>query len=261
MSVLRALLVQPELRWQDPAENRRHLEQLIESALENNAQGADLVFLPETFTTGFLGDFGSEPEAMDGPTVAWMHELATRYDAAIGGSVIIGDKGARMNRFLFATPEGDLAHYDKRHLFGYGGEDQHYKAGSMRAVFDYRDWRISPQVCYDLRFPVWCRNLGDYDLQVFVANWPAKRVNAWASLLRARAIENQACVIGINRVGRDGKGIEYPGLSVAYDGLGNELAALGDSEGTAIATLNLDDLHELRNHLPFLDDADSFRLL
>ena len=261
MSTLRALLVQPVLRWQDPAENRSHLQQLIESALDKEPQGADLVFLPETFTTGFLGDFDREPETMDGETVEWMHELAQRFDAAIGGSVIIGEKGARLNRFLFATPDGDLAHYDKRHLFGYGGEDKHYQAGKMRAIFDFRDWRINPQVCYDLRFPVWCRNLGDYDLQVFVANWPAKRMNAWASLLRARAIENQACVIGINRVGKDGKGLEYPGLSAAYDGLGNELAVLGDSEGTAMATLDLDALQELRSNLPFLDDADPFKLL
>ncbi|MDX1556999.1 MAG: amidohydrolase, partial [Xanthomonadales bacterium] len=216
--------------------------------------------LPETFTTGFLGDQNLDPETMDGATVAWMRHQASALDVAVAGSVVIGEDGGRYNRFLFVTPDGKVAHYDKRHLFAYGGEHKRYLAGDRREIVEFRGWRICLQVCYDLRFPVWCRNRNDYDLMVFVANWPAKRVNAWSALLRARAIENQACVIGINRVGEDGKGIEYPGLSAAYDGLGNPIVELGGEVACAIAELDLEELRKLRTELPFLADADDFHI-
>lgn len=262
MSKLGVLMVQPRLCWQDPAENRRQLEEQINNALggPEGAQGVDLVLVPETFTTGFLGDQDREAETMDGATVAWMQRLAGGLDAAIGGSVVIGDNGKRFNRFLFVTPEGEIHHYDKRHLFAYGGEHERYAAGGRRVVVSHRGWRICLQVCYDLRFPVWCRIRDDYDLLVFVANWPSKRVSAWNALLRARAIENQACVVGINRVGEDGIGIEYPGRSVAYDALGEELANLGGEEATELIELDLEALREVRDRLPFLADADRFRL-
>lgn len=262
MTGLRVLMVQPRLCWQDPAENRRQLEERIKNALgaPDAVNEADLVLVPETFTTGFLGDFDRDPESMDGATVAWMQRLAAGLNAAVAGSVVIGENGSRFNRFLFVTPEGDIHHYDKRHLFAYGGEHKRYTAGERRVVVTYRGWRICLQVCYDLRFPVWCRIRNDYDLLVFVANWPSKRVAAWNALLRARAIENQACVIGINRVGEDGNGIEYPGRSVAYDALGEGLAELGGEEATKIVELDLDDLRRVRTELPFLADADGFRL-
>ncbi len=257
-SKLSVLMVQPELRWQDPAENRNRLGQQILDSLSEKS--ADLVLLPETFTTGFLGDISREPETMEGETVGWMKYLAAEHGAAIAGSVVIGENGSRFNRFLFVTPEGLVYHYDKRHLFAHGGEHQRYSAGEKRVIVDYRGWRIALQVCYDLRFPVWCRNRGDYDLLIFVANWPAKRAPAWTALLRARAIENQACVIGINRVGKDGNGLEYLGQSAAFDGLGQELLGLGDEVAARTVVLELDALMRLRGELPFLADADSFRL-
>lgn len=259
-STLRALLIQPELRWQNPAENRARLEAQIEQALAGT-DDADLVVVPETFTTGFLGDANGEPESMDGDTVAWMARLAREHDAAITGSVVIGESGGRFNRMLFVTPDGEVHHYDKRHLFAYGGENKRYTAGTRRVVVDFRGWRICLQVCYDLRFPVWCRNRNDYDLMLFVANWPGKRINAWTALLKARAIENQACVIGVNRVGEDGNGIAYPGLSAAYDALGEELASLGGDLVSRVIELDLDALRAVRAELPFLADADEFHLL
>ena len=256
MTKLNVLMVQPTLRWQEPAENRQRLESQVEAALAGAS--ADLVVLPETFTTGFLGDGDCPAEPMDGDTVAWMKQMARRHDAAIAGSVVISEGGNRFNRFLFVPPEGDVAHYDKRHLFSYGGENNRYTPGQDRVVFEFRGWRICPQVCYDLRFPVWCRNRGDYDLLLFVANWPEVRAAAWSALLPARAIENQACVIGINRVGQDGKGISYLGQSAAYGPLGESLAHLGGEVTSAIVELDLEALNELRARLPFLDDADQF---
>jgi len=258
-NILRALLIQPRLCWQDPDENRAQLEAQIDRAL-HETDGADLIIVPETFTTGFLGDADREPESMDGDTVAWMADVARRRNAAITGSVVMGEDGARFNRMLFVTPEGDIHHYDKRHLFAYGGEHKRYKAGTRRVVVRYRGWRICLQVCYDLRFPAWCRNQGDYDLMLFVANWPAKRITAWTALLMARAIENQAYVIGVNRVGEDGNGIAYPGQSAAFDALGEELASLGDDVASVIVELDLAALKDVRDELPFLADADRFEI-
>ena len=258
MSDLKVLMIQPRLHWQDPEQNRKTLEAQVNGSIGDS--GCDLVLLPETFTTGFLGDVDRNPEGMDGPTVEWMRRMARGHDAAIGGSAVIVEDGKRYNRFLFVKPDGEVTHYDKRHLFSYGGEHTRYESGTERTVVTWREWRICLQVCYDLRFPVWCRNQNDYDLLVFVANWPAPRVNAWASLLRARAIENQACVIGINRVGKDGKGIDYPGLSAAYDAFGAELAVLGDEVESRMVTLDLGALRDLRRELPFLQDADRFTL-
>ena len=260
LNLLRVLMIQPMLCWQDPAENRRQLETQINGALADGGSGVDLILLPETFTTGFMGDSKRTAEAMDGATVAWMKAQAKARRAAIAGSAAIDEDGKRFNRFLFVTPEGDVQHYDKRHLFAYHRENERYAAGNRRVVLSYRGWRICPQICYDLRFPVWCKNLQDYDLLLFVANWPSKRVNAWRALLKARAIENQAYVIGINRVGQDGTGLEFPGQSTAYDGLGEEMASLGDQVASQVVELDLDTLHRLRTELPFLADADEFRI-
>ncbi|MDX1380265.1 MAG: amidohydrolase [Xanthomonadales bacterium] len=253
---LRLRLVQAELYWRDPARNRERLGELALGA----GPGADRVVLPETFTTGFLGDEDVPAEGMDGPTVQWMVELAKTLDAAVCGSAVIVDDGGRFNRFLVAGPEGMLAHYDKRHLFGPGGEQERYEPGRQRVVFDWRGWRICPQVCYDLRVPAWCRNRGDYDLLVFVANWPAARVTAWKALARARAIENQACVVAVNRVGTDGRRLAYPGQSCVFDAMGEELAGLADREQVADVALDLVALRRVREELPFLADADRFEI-
>lgn len=261
MSILRILMVQPRLCWQDAAENRRQLEMQIDEALGGGrGENVGLIVVPETFTTGFLGDHDRRAESMDGETVQWMRELATRYGAAMTGSVVIEEQGLRFNRMLVVTREGVLGYYDKRHLFGYGGEDQRYAAGNRRVIIAHEGWRICLQICYDLRFPVWCRNRDDYDLLLFVANWPGRRVAAWNTLLRARAMENQAYVIGINRVGRDGNDLEYPGQSAAYDPLGEPLVELGKEVAARIVELDLEALRRVRAALPFLADADSFHL-
>ncbi len=255
---MKVLMVQPRLCWQDASENRARLETQISAALAGGK--ADLIVLPETFTTGFLGDVGGEPEGMNGATVVWMRELASAHDAAMAGSVVIGEDGQRFNRFLFVPPEEEIHYYDKRHLFAYGGENTRYLPGRRRVVLSWRDWRICPQICYDLRFPVWCRNRDDYDLLLFVANWPAPRVHAWSTLLVARAIENQSFVIGINRVGEDGNGIAYPGQSAAIDPLGKALVSMGGDVASQLVTLDIEELRDVRARLPFLADADPFSL-
>lgn len=253
---LKVLMVQAQLRWKDPAANRDHLAELMEQAREP----FDLALFPETFTTGFLGDTDLPEEDLSGPTVQWMQHMARHHQAAMAGSAVIVENGQRFNRLVFVTPGGDVWHYDKRHLFAFGGENQRYAAGNQRPVWHWRGWRINPQVCYDLRFPVWCRNRNDYDLQIFVANWPEKRVAHWMHLLKARAIENQAYVIGINRVGEDGNGLAYPGRSQAYGPLGDTLADLQDSEQAQVIAISLEHLADIRRQFPFLADADEFSL-
>lgn len=256
-STLSTLLVQARLAWKNPAENRAHLEQ----RLARCPQPFDLAIFPETFTTGFLGDPDLPPEGMDGPTVHWMRKLARQYHGALAGSAVMVIDGQRFNRFLWVTPDGGVRHYDKRHLFAYGGENKRYLAGEVRAVWPYREWRICPQICYDLRFPVWCRNRADYDLLLFVANWPGSRIQHWSALLQARAIENQAWVIGVNRVGEDGNGIAYPGCSQVFDPLGELVADLGGNEESRLVELDLDRVAEVRKAFPFQADADAFDLL
>lgn len=259
-SDLQVLMVQAQLSWKDPAANRDHLAELLAAA-----KGPfDLAIFPETFTTGFLGDTDLPVEDMNGPTVQWMKSIALHHGAAMAGSVVIVEQGKRYNRFIFVTPEGSVQHYDKRHLFAFGGENTRYADGKQRLIWNWREWRINPQICYDLRFPVWCRSRNDYDLQIFVANWPEKRVAHWMALLRARAVENQAYVIGINRVGADGNGegngLAYPGRSQAYDPLGNCLADLPASEQTQLVSLELRQVDEIRQQFPFQADADGFSL-
>lgn len=254
--LLQVALVQAELRWQAPEANRAHLAELMDER-----PGADLFVLPETFTTGFLGDAESRAEAFDGPTLRWMREQAEARSAAITGSIAVSDEsGLRRNRMVFMPPNGEVAWYDKRHLFAYGGEDQRYRAGKTPTVVEWQGWRIDLQICYDLRFPVWCRNDRDFDLQLFVANWPTPRVAVWRLLLRARAVENQAFVIGVNRTGLDGHGVAYPGCSSAWDGGGQCLVELNDAESTDVVTLDRGALTDLRTKLPFLRDADRFQI-
>jgi len=198
----------------------------------------DLVVLPETFTSGFSNEAIGNAETMDGPTVAWMREQASRLDAAVTGSVQLRTEAGVFNRMLFATPDGNLAHYDKRHLFSFAKENERYAAGHDRVGVEWRGWRILLQVCYDLRFPVFSRNrfdlerpgLPDYDLALYVANWPSARSYPWKALLRARAIENLCYVVGVNRVGTDGNGLHYSGDSAAIDFLGHPLSEAADEE-------------------------------
>jgi len=257
MSKLNALLVQAQLNWKDPAMNRRHLQSMISGERGN----FDLVVLPETFTTGFLGDTDLPDEDMTGPTVRWMQELAQQFDCAITGSAVITEGGNRFNRLVFVTPEGVLGFYDKRHLFAFGGENRRYTAGTERVILNFRQWRINLQICYDLRFPAWCRNRNDYDLMLLVANWPSKRVRHWSALLEARAIENQSWVIGVNRVGEDGNGLSYPGSSVVHDPAGLCVADLEQTENARVVEMDLSTVQKVRSEFPFQADADNFTII
>lgn len=256
MTMLKTLLVQPQLGWKEPERNRNHLEDMVRSAPGD----FDLAVLPETFTTGFLGDADLPAEGMDGPTVRWMKKLAAEKDCALAGSAVITEDGRRLNRMLFVTPAGHVSYYDKRHLFAFGGENRRYAAGRKRVIVDYLGWRINLQICYDLRFPAWCRNRDDYELMVLVANWPSKRVKHWSLLLEARAIENQAWVIGVNRVGKDGNGVQYPGCSVVHDPMGDRVAHLGSSEVCQLVEIDRSAVAKVREQFPFQADADAFEL-
>jgi predicted amidohydrolase len=218
-----------------------------------------VLIFPETFTTGFLGESPETDEGMDGETVAWMRRLASEHDCVVAGSAVIEDNGRR-NRFLWVQPDGEVSFYDKRHLFAFAGEDQRYIGGTQRKIINYRGWRICPQICYDLRFPAWCRNRNDYDLLILVANWPGKRIDAWSTLLKARAIENQSYVAAVNRVGKDGNDFEYPGASVVHDPLGETLLKLDNEEITGTAVIDIELVRAIRRDLPFHVEADEFEI-
>jgi omega-amidase len=253
---LRVTMIQSDLAWQDPATNRRNLA----AHFRGLAGHTDLIVLPEMFTTGFSMEAGSLAETMAGATVAWLREESAAVGCAITGSLIVEEGGKHYNRLVWATPDGGLAHYDKRHLFRMAHEDQHYAAGEHRMVVTLKGWRVCPLVCYDLRFPVWSRNRGDYDVLLFVANWPSRRRTAWSALLRARAIENVCYVVGVNRVGKDGNGASYTGDSVALDFLGQVLG--GERGGDFVETVVLDreSLATFRRDFPAHLDADDFEL-
>lgn len=252
---LNVALVQTALQWQNPAANRQQLAEQI-SAIE----GADLILLPEMFTSGFSMQSHdiAEPE---GCSLFWLQQQAQQSGAALVGSVATRtDKGC-VNRCYFVTPAGDVTTYDKKHLFRMAGEHQAYVAGDQRIVVNWRGWRFLLQVCYDLRFPVFSRNCNDYDVALYVANWPALRRHAWRTLLQARAIENQAYVLGCNRVGTDGNGVQYSGDSLIVDYLGQAVADCSPGQaGVLQAALDYAPLMQLRQQFPAHLDADAFTL-
>lgn len=258
MSSLRVTLVQQPLTWQSPGANREAFETLLAPL----AGQTDLIVLPETFTTGFSMDVKRIGEPAGGPTTHWIRALADRLDAVITGSVVTEEGGNYFNRLLWAIPGGELRSYDKRHLFRMGGENQHFTPGRAAWSLEWRGLRVCPLVCYDLRFPVFSRRRPqlDYDVLVYVANWPTARSYAWSQLLKARAIENQAFVIGVNRVGVDGVGVPHSGGSVAHDFLGMPLASLGDTAGVTTVTLEGAALRSFREKFPAQLDADPFTL-
>jgi len=256
---LRLTLVQPDLLWQEAARNR----EILAERLLPLAGHTDLVVLPEMFTSAFVVGSGAIAETHPGPTLQWLQELSVTLNAAITGSVAVQVEGRKRNRLLFVTPEGAHYHYDKRHLFRMLGEHERYAPGSAKLLLTWRGWRLFPMVCYDLRFPVWCRATAaePYDLMLCVANWPAPRSEHWSTLLRARAIENLAFVAGVNRVGRDGNGLDYAGQSAVYGPQGDTLAHAGDVETLVHATLHPQDLQQWRERFPAWRDADDFQLL
>jgi len=245
------------LHWEDADANRR----MFDAKLAPLAGTTDLVVLPEMFTTGFTMHSAHLAESADGPTLAWMRERARELDAALYGSIVVKDGEHFHNRGLFVMPDGAVVHYDKRHLFRMAGEHEHYSPGMERRVVEWRGWRILLQVCYDLRFPVFSRNRNDYDLALYVANWPAARSRPWSHLLIGRAIENLAFVVGVNRVGMDGKGIHYTGDSAALDFKGDHLAQCAPGrEEVLTVTLDRTALKEFRERFPAHLDADGFSL-
>ncbi len=269
MNDLRITLVQGDTRWHDPDANRAYYGDWT-AGLRGKT---DLVLLPETFTSGFSNEAIASAETMNGPTVAWIREQARALDAAVCGSVQVRDGGGDeapqvFNRLLFATPDGELRTYDKRHLFRFGNEHKRYAAGRERLTVEWRGWRICPLVCYDLRFPVFSRNrydvererAPDYDLLLYVANWPSARAYPWKTLLRARAIENLCYVAGLNRVGTDGNGLHYSGDSAVIDFLGHPISECGDEEVVVTTTLQAEQLAAHRERFPAMLDGDDFSL-
>lgn len=253
--------LQLDLHWHQPDANRRHIRRWVDDHIGQT----DLILLPEMFPTGFTMDAAPWAEPADGPTRAWMQELAWERGCLVGGSVITQAEGAYYNRFLLAGPQGLVDSYDKRHTFRMAGEHEHYASGQRRVVVEYQGWRILLLVCYDLRFPVWSRNLRrgdrmDYDLILCVANWPAPRVSQWEALLTARAIENQCYVVGVNRVGQDGNGVPYSGSSMIIDPLGRPLATAAQQETCLFAHLDREQLQQYRAKFPVWMDADPFQL-
>jgi predicted amidohydrolase len=263
VQTLTVSLVQGATRWHDAPANREYYGGLVRGAAQS-----DLFVLPETFLSGFTNDTLGNAETMDGESVAWLRALATEVNATITGSLVIREGETVYNRLLWVSPNGDLAYYDKRHLFRMAGEHTRYGGGRERLIVELKGWRILPQVCYDLRFPVWLRNgrnegaAGgmDYDLSLFVANWPSPRRGPWRTLLRARAIENLAYTIGVNRVGVDGNNHPYAGDSAIIDPVGEPLIELGPVE--QVVTVNIDPAPLLahRERFPAWMDADAFAL-
>jgi omega-amidase len=258
MSALRVSLLQQPLAWQDGAANRMRFEELLRPL----AGATDLVVLPETFTSGFSMEVERLGEPPGGETTQWLMRLAAALGAVVTGSLITVDGGRYYNRLLWASPEGELRHYDKRHLFRMGREHEHFTPGREPWSVSWRDFRICPLVCYDLRFPVFSRRRPglDYDLLLYVANWPAPRADAWRQLLRARAIENLAYVVGVNRVGEDGHGVAHSGDSAAIDFRGRTLADAGNVPALLTVALPRAPLDEFRAKFPAHLDADRFNL-
>jgi predicted amidohydrolase len=251
-------LVQPDITWEDVPANLAACGELM----VNIQAPLDVVFLPELFTTGFTMRSPELAEEMDGKTMQWMKSMAGKMAADIVGSIIIREEGKYYNRLIWMRKDGSYLHYDKRHLFRMSDEEKHYSAGRERIIVDAAGARFLPLVCYDLRFPVWSRSRGDYDVLVYLANWPAAREAVWETLLKARAIENQAYVIGVNRVGTDGMGIDYRGGTRVFNAKGECVFALGsvDSSRTGRVELSLEELKAFRQKFPVWKDADPFKL-
>ena len=257
--------IQADLVWENPTQNLAFFEDKINMLSKNT----DLVVLPEMFTTGFTMNPENVAEEMNGLSISWMQKMATENAIAICGSLVIferpfdrtkGDK-KYYNRLVFVHPCGKIETYNKRHSFTLAGEDKVYTSGSDKLIVSYKGWKICPLICYDLRFPVWARNSENYDLLIFMANWPVKRIKAWDTLLKARAIENMSYVIGVNRTGKDANEYVYSGNSLVLDFLGDELSVLKNNEvGVVKSTLVKTDLDNVREKLGFLNDMDAFHI-
>lgn len=253
---MQVILIQAPLIWENPKANRNYFEAKINEI--NSA--VDLIVLPEMFTSGFTMNPENVAETMQGETITWLTVLAKARNCAITGSLVVMENGNFYNRLVFVFRSGEIQFYDKRHLFTLAGEDNVYTSGNQKIVVEYLGWKICPLVCYDLRFPVFSRNLEDYDVLIYVASWPKIRTNAWDSLLKARAIENMSYAIGVNRIGSDANGYEYIGHTQAVDFLGNYVLEPEESEGIFTVKLDQEKMLETRQKLGFLNDRDSFEI-
>jgi omega-amidase len=253
---MKIALIQSDLHWEDASANRKNFE----SKINQIDSEVNLIVLPEMFSTGFTMNASEAAETMKGETFLWMQLMAKQKKCAITGSVIIVENDQYYNRMLFVFPSGDFQYYDKRHLFTLAGENQFYKAGTEKVIVEYLGWKICLQICYDLRFPVFARNAENYDLLLYVANWPKVRTNAWDALLKARAIENLSYVIGVNRIGLDANDYEHIGHSQAVDFLGNYLLEPQETEGVFVVELDQNKMLETRKKLDFLSDQDFFEI-
>lgn len=262
MSAITITVIQTTLHWEDKKANLQMLEEKINSIQEKT----EIVVLPEMFTTGFSMQPALLAETMDGEAVAWMKRIAASKKIILTGSVIIKEEENFYNRLIWMLPNGQYGVYDKRHRFAYAGEDDHYTAGTKRLIASVKGWKINLLVCYDLRFPVWARQQSqpegaEYDLLIYVANWPERRIHAWKTLLQARAIENQCYVVGVNRVGDDPNDIHYSGESMIVDPMGEVLYTKKEVEDIFTMTFNKTHLQTVREKLPFLKDADGFHII
>ena len=274
MSTLSITTIQTNLIWEEKSANLNLLEQKITGIDEKT----EIVVLPEMFSTGFSMNAELLAETMEGETMQWMKRVSRENSIILTGSIIIEEEGNYYNRLIWMLPNGQYGHYDKRHLFAYGEEDKHFEPGDKRLIASVKGWKINLLVCYDLRFPVWSRNrvfdsaqtgekgtstplsTPEYDVLIYVANWPERRSHAWKTLLCARAIENQCYVVGVNRVGSDGNNIYYSGNSLIIDPLGQVLYHMADEEDVFTITLQKEKLEEVRSKFPFWKDADSFNI-
>ena len=277
MSHLTFTLIQTYLHWEDKAANLQMLEHKINSI----QHATQIIVLPEMFNTGFSMKPEEFAEDMNGPTIEWMKRIAAEKKVILTGSVMIKEVGESQaaqssqtnfyNRLIWMLPNGQYGVYDKRHRFAYAGEDDHFSAGTKRLIASVNGWKINLQVCYDLRFPVWARQTPpppgevgrgpEYDVLIYVANWPERRIHAWKTLLNARAIENQCYVIGVNRTGKDGNDFYYSGNSTVIDAMGDVLYEKEHVEDVYTITLSKEKLQEIRTKLPFLKDADDFSIM
>ena len=266
MENLKVTIIQTKLHWQNRAANLIHFEKLM-AQIEGQT---NLIVLPEMFTSGFTMQANQVADVADGEVLQWMQSMAFKHNAVITGSAVIEQGGNFYNRLLWVKPDGNFEHYNKRHLFRMANENEHFAEGTSRLISNIDNWRICPLVCYDLRFPAWSRNVNwstnfenkhQYEILIYVANWPERRSHAWKSLLVARAIENQCYVIGVNRIGVDGNNINYTGDSMVVSPLGEIISQTkANQESVETLTLNLEQLMTYRKVFPANDDADVFEL-
>jgi predicted amidohydrolase len=250
--------IQTDLQWENPKQNCSFFEEKI----KNIDSSIDIVVLPEMFASGFSMNAHKNSETLDGETISWMKSIAKKNNFAICGSLALKENKQFYNRFVFVHPSGKIDFYNKRHTFTLAGEDKIYTSGNKQKIILFRGWKIYPQICYDLRFPVWTRNTLNYDLLIYVANWPSKRNLAWKTLLKARAIENMTYTIGVNRIGTDGNNLTYTGDSMIVDYLGETVSDLPEGKvGIITTTLEKENQDLIRKKLGFLNDKDQFEIL